>query len=607
MTAEPIRKTPFADWKDPDAWMEAMKGPRWEAVLQEEAANATKLLQHPAVQRRIGTFRGFLDTAKALHGTSVKSFDVGPFEILWQTEMFKQWRWKGAAKFHEARDCLPLSDDNGMLCVTDITDGAEQFELQLWSKKSQSKPTWSLQKVGPNIGVIGDTLFYLNTRKRLQYYQLWRCDWRTGANKEMLYEVPSNQVNLTLERLPDGHLYLLAENAQDLTTFELTGQGSLLPRTNYLVSPNSWVLPLAEFGVDFLWPKHGFLVSKVMGQKTLWKCGASKSPKRLLTIPAGTIRFDPWAVWEGHLPCRVDVQEPNKGIATYQIEKDGTLTLQAPVVPTPLSTERFEGRSADGIKVFGCLTKMIGTTPKALLVVGYGAYGLPTAIGSVMQRWAPLIKSGWCVAHTFLRGGGDYTEAWAKAGRLSGREKTVDDFLALVYAAQQATGVSPSKTVIYGRSAGGLLVGESLTRNPNGEAFSAIYTEVPYVDELRTTTNPSLPLTTIEYNEFGAPAMRLEDFLFVARTSPADAATVLKTPEVLVYARTAEHDSQVYTYEPVKWVRRLRVNAPDGAPKVCVVERGQGHFTPPDLAAQQSALDLAVLDAWVDQDLEDKK
>jgi hypothetical protein len=38
-----------------------------------------------------------------------------------------------------------------------------------------------------------------------------------------------------------------------------------------------------------------------------------------------------------------------------------------------------------------------------------------------------------------------------------------------------------------------------------------------------------------------------------------------------------------------------------------VVERGQGHFTPPDLAAQQAALDLAVLDAWVDQELEDKK
>lgn len=605
MTAEPVRKTPFADWKDPDAWMEAMKGPKWDAVLQEEGANADKLFKHHAVQRRIGVFRGFLDTAKALHGASSKPFDVGPFEIVSQTDMFKQWRWKGVATVHEARDCLPHKD--AMICTQDIADGAEQFELQVWLHKSQTKPTWTLQHVGPEIGIVGDTLFYLNTRKRLQYYQLWRCDWKTGAHKEVLYEVPSNEVNLTLERQSDGRLFLLAENAQDLTVFECTAQGSLLQRKDYRVPPKSWILPLASFGVDFLWPKRGFLVTKSMGQKTLWKCGPNSKPTKLFGIPAGTIQFDPWAVWEGRLPCTVRISEPNKGLALYTLSADGTLTLQVPVQPTPLSTERFEGRSADGTKVFGVITKMIDTKPKALLVVGYGAYGLPTAIGSVMQRWAPLVKRGWAVAHTFLRGGGDDTEAWAKAGRRAGRAKTVDDFLALVFAAQQETGVPPSKTVIYGRSAGGLLVGESLNRNPNGEAFSAIYTEVPYVDELRTTTNPSLPLTTLEYNEFGAPALRLEDFLFVARTSPADSATVLSTPSVLVYARTAEHDSQVYTYEPVKWVRRLRANTPDGAPKVCVVERGQGHFTPPELAAQQAALDLAVLDAWVDQELDEEK
>jgi dienelactone hydrolase len=605
MTAELIRKTPFADWKDPDAWMEAMKGPKWEAVLQEEATNANKLFQHPAVQRRIGVFRGFLDTAKALHGAATKPFDVGPFEIVVQMDMFKQWRWKGISTIHDAHDCLPHRD--AMLCTKDIADGAEQFELQVWLNKSQIKPTWTLRNVGPEIGALDTTLFYLNTRKRLQYYQLWRCDWKTGANKELLFEVPSDQVNLTLERQSDGRLFLLAENAQDLTVFELTPSGSLLSRKEYKVPPKSWILPLLSYGVDFLWPKRGFLITKTMGQKTLWKCGPSKQPQKLFSIPAGTIQFDPWAVWEGRMPCTVRISEPNKGIALYTLTADGTLTLQAPVVPTPLSTERFEGRSQDGTAVFGCLTKMIDTKPKALLVIGYGAYGLPTAIGSVMQRWAPLVKRGWAIAHTFLRGGGDHTEAWAKEGRRAGRAKTVDDFLALVFAAQQETGVPPSKTVIYGRSAGGLLVGESLNRNPNGEAFSAIYTEVPYVDELRTTTNPSLPLTTLEYNEFGAPALRLEDFLFVARTSPADSATVLSTPEVLVIARTAEHDSQVYTYEPVKWVRRLRANAPDGAPKVCVVERGQGHFTPPDLAAQQAALDLAVLDAWVDQDLVEEK
>jgi protease II len=74
-------------------------------------------------------------------------------------------------------------------------------------------------------------------------------------------------------------------------------------------------------------------------------------------------------------------------------------------------------------------------------------------------------------------------------------------------------------------------------------------------------------------------------------------------PSVFVYTRTAEHDSQVFAYEPVKWIRRLRSQSPLGAPKVCVVEAGQGHFTPPDATASQWALDCAVLDAWCKGDL----
>jgi oligopeptidase B len=156
--------------------------------------------------------------------------------------------------------------------------------------------------------------------------------------------------------------------------------------------------------------------------------------------------------------------------------------------------------------------------------------------------------------------------------------------------------IPPEKTTIYGRSAGGLLVGGTLTNHPDGSLMGSIYTEVPYVDELRTTTNSDLPLTVLEYDEFGNPRDRLEDFLSVGLLSPADSATIIKTPSIFVFARTAAHDSQVFAYEPLKWIRRLRKSG--GAPKICIVDRNAGHFTAPDTQLQQWSLDCAILDSW---------
>ena len=89
-------------------------------------------------------------------------------------------------------------------------------------------------------------------------------------------------------------------------------------------------------------------------------------------------------------------------------------------------------------------------------------------------------------------------------------------------------------------------MGGTLTKNPTGNLMAAVYTEVPYVDELRTTTNHELPLTQLEFNEFGAPSERLSDFMSVGLLSPADAATTTASPAVFVLTRTAENDSQVF-------------------------------------------------------------
>lgn len=597
MTGVPVRHTQFASWIDPDAWMETMNGPKWEAILKEEAVFMRDYKQTPQVQKRLAPFRAAFEAAKAFSEHDIP-FECDSIKIKYSNQFFKVWSAVGSTKKHEVRDLI--ARDGTVWCTQDVGEGSEDFELQCWKPATAEKAAWKKYPVGPDVAVLGDRLYYLGVRNKLQYFQLWSCDCKTGKDEKLVYSEKSPQANLTIERQPDGRVICIREINQDLHIFEIQPNGQLKHIKDRWPIPKGWILPIGkEYGIDFSWPSQGYLITKTHGQKTLWQCGTNQSAKKLIEIPAGEILVDPWASWEGKQTVLVHCLQPDRGSSYYTLHKK-ILELCAPVIPSGLTTRRFEGRSEDGTTVFGILTHSVGTKPTKLLVVGYGAYGMSTAVGSVLQRWAPLVQSGWCIAHTFLRGGGDHTDAWAKAGRRAGRMKTFSDFKGLIYAAQQETRIPAKATFIYGRSAGGLLMGDMLRQDPNGELFQGVFAEVPYVDELRTTTNPELPLTVLEYNEFGAPALRLEDFLHVGLTSPADSAAVLATPKTFVYTKTALHDSQVFAYESVKWIRRLRANAPKGAPKLCAVEDGQGHFTPPDSVAAQWSVDCAFLDAWVE-------
>ena len=599
MTGIPVRTTKFASWFDPDAWMEKMRGPKWEDILDEEATLAKHYSELPIIQKRKNQY--ILDFKAVGHHTTSMPFYYGVFTIQWHNAFFKSWNVLGAKESHSARAVLPT--DQGMFCTEDVGKGSEQFQLQFWADPFGKNPKWTKEPVGPELGLIGSKLFYLGVENKLVYHKLFMCDADTGANEKCIYTETNPEVNLNLELHPNGVLLFTLENSQEFQYFEVQETGKLIRIQNPKKIPQSWIQPLMKpHGVDWIWPSKGFVITKHHGDRTFWKLSSRSSAKKLLYIPAGEIQVDPISTWHGSLPALVRVSEPT-GTSFYKLTDSGLELIHAKE-KTNLHFERIEGRSvSDYTPVFGCITYDSTQTPKALLAIGYGAYGMPTSIGPVLSRWAPLIRRGWAVLFTFLRGGGDHTEEWAKAGQRSGRKHTFDDFEGLIRAAQKELNISPSKTAIYGRSAGGFLVGASLGNHANGSLAQAVYTEVPYVDVLRTTTNPELPLTKLEFNEFGNPIISLDDFIFNSLYSPADTARILSTPNIFVLARTAKYDSQVFTYEPIKWIRRLRKNAPTGAPKLCLVDEAHGHFTPPDATLQQWSLDCALLETWIQNEL----
>ena len=195
---------------------------------------------------------------------------------------------------------------------------------------------------------------------------------------------------------------------------------------------------------------------------------------------------------------------------------------------------------------------------RGLLCYIYSAYGQDTNVGWPYSGWGPLLRRGIGIVYCYARGSGDKDYAWAKAGQEERHIKTVEDFEAAIRAAQKVTGLGPDKTIIYGRSAGGMMVAATLLRNPTGSLMGAMYTEVPFTDLLRTQTNMTIDLTPSGVSEYGNPSENPMNFQALLKLSVMENMPEEGAPGVFVLCRTGLRDLQVLPYEPVKLIQKLR-------------------------------------------------
>lgn len=591
MTAKEVRDLGFISWKDPDAWMEAMHGARWDNLIAEENRRLNDAIAAITTPEQVEKFKQELS-----HGQKyfeLECFTSGPIKITPLSAFSLRWRWDGEAQLYTSRDIY--SDGKLVAYTHDIGDGAEEFELVVIDVKTR-EVLWKRAPVGPTISFDSDdNLYYLGVRQKLWYNKLHICKARTGNSTKTLYEEKDGHYNLSLLR----ETYLVRENSGKTDTFYVKGGviEPLKPGTAKQIPYRDHHCYYREEGGNIYYNKNrdalldtpydannNYLAIRKQGEITIYNHYGVREHH----IKQGNIMFD---IYGNGYKMRVDdgIQPP------YIIEFGTKIKKEFDGREFKLKAKKIEGISSDGSAVHGVVIyKSLFMKPKALLVVGYGAYGIASSPAGCYSKWAPLIERGWGIVYTYIRGGGDDTDAWAQAGRLGGRIHTRDDFLALIHAAQKIFKISAEKTVIYGRSAGGFLMGMCINKEPTGRLFRTVYTEVPYVDILRTTTNPDLPLTKMEYNEFGDPAHRAEDFKYLVDLSPADVAITTDAHNIFVLARTGLNDSQVYAYEPVKWIRRLRKPG-DTSQKVIGIAPGEGHFYSPAVALQAKAEDLAIL------------
>ena len=129
------------------------------------------------------------------------------------------------------------------------------------------------------------------------------------------------------------------------------------------------------------------------------------------------------------------------------------------------------------------------------------------------------------------------------------------------------------KIAISGASAGGELMGAVVNQAP--ELWGAVAALVPFVDVLNTMLDTSLPLTPMEWPEWGNPIEDVEVFRYMQSYSPYDQLVRGDFPPMLVTAGL--NDPRVTYWEPAKYVARLRALKTDNNPLLLKTNMGAGH------------------------------
>jgi oligopeptidase B len=126
------------------------------------------------------------------------------------------------------------------------------------------------------------------------------------------------------------------------------------------------------------------------------------------------------------------------------------------------------------------------------------------------------------------------------------------------------------------------------------DLFAGIVAEVPFVDVVTTASDPSVPLATLEYREWGDPRVK-EEYEYMLSYSPYDNVARTAYPAMLV--TSALYDTQVTVREPAKWVARLRALKTDDRQLLFKVDMGAGHRGPSGRLG--SLHDAAEIQAWL--------
>lgn len=238
-------------------------------------------------------------------------------------------------------------------------------------------------------------------------------------------------------------------------------------------------------------------------------------------------------------------------------------------------SERLLATAPDGTAVPISLVYKKGhgrdSGPHPLHLTGYGSYGYPYPVSFSAHRLS-LLDRGVVYAIAHIRGGGELGRRWYEDGKFLHKANTFTDFIACAECLIDQGWTAADRLTISGGSAGGLLMGAVVNLRP--QLFHAAIAQVPFVDVVTTILDPDLPLSVIEWDEWGNPnEVRFYDYM--KSYSPYDNVKAQDYPHLLITAGL--NDPRVSYWEPAKWTAKLRSLKTDQNRLLLKTHLGAGH------------------------------
>lgn len=208
-------------------------------------------------------------------------------------------------------------------------------------------------------------------------------------------------------------------------------------------------------------------------------------PKR----PGAILRLEGWT----EPPHYVNIEERSANVIPLPLHPKSGVDFSA------IDEVRLTVTAKDGAKIPVSLiykkgTRLTGDNPT--LLQAYGAYGItqsPTFSPTTMA-W---LERGGILGTCHVRGGGEFGDAWHKAGQKLTKPNTWRDLIACAEYVVERRFTRKERLAIQGGSAGGIAVGRALTERP--DLFAAVVPHVGLLDALRAEFTPNGPPNIPEF------------------------------------------------------------------------------------------------------------
>jgi len=183
MTGEEIRDLGYLKWRDSWAWMERMKGKRWENLIKIEKEHFNELAKQPSVEREARQMeKEIVDTEQY---SKLPGFKIGcgTIDIILIPNYKFVWKWVWSKQAKPAVDIDVLG--NIVWYVT--SDEDKDNTNKLICESSDGKVIWTKKAVSSNIAIIGELCYYINVIDYFRTVELCVCNAHSGSDNRVIY------------------------------------------------------------------------------------------------------------------------------------------------------------------------------------------------------------------------------------------------------------------------------------------------------------------------------------------------------------------------------------------------------------------------------------